>query len=384
MNVVSIREKNNSRTNEDLPSDMRRLFGIVGKNWKLLLAITMLGGVFGFFLGMVLPKQYESDAVVFVKVKQPTKSSAAAMLMDDQVAQCSYIIGLLKSRPLRDLVCKQLSTVEISKLGLDKPNPDMPLSFQRDDPSRMITITCRLRDPNLAAKFINLSLDAVGRLFTKHSRKDVTFISSQMQKTERQLENLGIETKAFQDKYKTWSVDDDAKGIIAQIRDLEAQKNTLDASLSALQSQLSGEVDPDELVKLRVQRNAQLSSLKVLGSQLSKLQNQLAGYPEIARKFVALQRKRDTLEKAYAVLCEQYQLAALPQIGEDGDYEIIERAVPIHEAVFPRKKTTSAVCALLALIIALEMIVIRRNRKTEYELQVQPESNASRHTVSAS
>jgi uncharacterized protein involved in exopolysaccharide biosynthesis len=156
-------------------------------------------------------------------------------------------------------------------------------------------------------------------------------------------------------------IDEQTKGIIKQLGDLDARLLALDVELQDVASQLSNAGELNSLVDLEVRRKAIESSRSFILTQRDDLRAQLGHLPEVAVTYARLERKIVLLGKTYELLTQQYQLARITQQGEDGDYQIIDHARPELRPVAPRRGVLSVAGGALALVVACFGIILRRS-----------------------
>jgi uncharacterized protein involved in exopolysaccharide biosynthesis len=156
-------------------------------------------------------------------------------------------------------------------------------------------------------------------------------------------------------------IDEMSKEMIRQLGELDGRLIVLDQELQAVISELSNAGRMNVLVEQEVRRRALESSKEYLVARREELHKQLTKLPAVGAEYVRLQRDVMVLTKVFELLTEQYQLTSITQKGEDGDYQIIDRARPNHKKVAPRTMVNTALGGFLTFILAGIAINLREN-----------------------
>ena len=84
----------------------------------------------------------------------------------------------------------------------------------------------------------------------------------------------------------------------------------------------------------------------------------------MAADYARLERNIAVYSKTFEILNQQYQLERITQKGEDGDYQIVDRAQPDPKPVAPRKSTNAAVGGVLCFMLTAALITSAKTEKT--------------------
>jgi len=263
---------------------------------------------------------------------------------------------VLESRPLKALVTRKLEPSVVDKLQLsDEP---LPVRITEDKRKGSLILTCRTNDPKLSAKVINLMLDNLSLVVVSSSQRKSQYLQKRIDETQQQLALEGRKLRRFEETHNIADLTEDAKASIVQMSNVEAELMRLNASLKSIDSELASSVDPEALVELKVKRRSEQSSRDYVAAQYAKLKRQMASMPAVGQQYSTLQRRIGVLEKTYEALSEHYQSSALSRVGEDGDYEIIERAEPVKRPVAPRKLWLTVMGGVLGFLLSCVSVYI--------------------------
>lgn len=368
-------EARNSR-NEDEINLMEYIRPLAPK-WKLLLLIVILGGIASFFLSRLLPKQYRSTAVVFVQ----QSSGAAGILRNLPISlgtggtNNAYLLAILQSNTLKLAVIDKLDLMH-NKYVFPKKTPTTDEALEVLDKILVITdskngtlkVSVTARNPELAARIANTAIDFLGKFVVTSSKRKVDFTAQKLKETEEKLIVAENDLKIFMERYKVASVEDQVKQMIMQLGALDAKILTVNAELTTLSSDLQSSANLSELVRKEVRAKSLNASLTFLRKQRSTLYNELMKLPTLGPKYADIQRRLMVLGKTFELLTEQYQLARVTQKGEDGDYQILDRARPNPKKVAPRCALLALAGSLLSFLIAALFINITSRRTPKRSL----------------
>lgn len=336
--------------------------------WKLLLVISLVCAVTSFIATRMLPKQYEAKATIYVQ-----GSSFASSLMRDlpiNINQSSssssgYIVTLLQSDAMRRDVISTLhlkSNPAYAKGGtkrVDEVLSDLRKSiFIDQDKNGGINIIVRAANPLLAANMANRMLDNLGSLVVTNSKDKVAFISHKLDDTDKRLQRTEDELLGFQQHNKIASIDQETRDMLDKLNQLDGRLVSVNMDLQQTGSELVNEGDMNSLIALEVRKKSLQSSKAYLTKEINKLQGRIGNYPSFAMRYLRLQRRIGVLSKTFDLLNEQLQLANISQHGENGDYQVVDRARPIHKPVLPKLALNTAIGGLLGVVIPAGIMVL--------------------------
>jgi len=368
-------ESNEIRTSDEI--DLIQVLAPLTARWKLLLVIGFLGCVGGFLYSRTLPRIYASSATIYVQQAQ----GAAGLLRNLPVSLGSssggtsygYILTLLRSESLRNLAIKNLNLLDNQKFTYGEKLTDIQalgrlskMVSVLDGKDGSIALGAETRDPELAANIVNTMVDGLGKLVQTASTRKANFIEHKLNTTSNDLARAEEEMSKFMETHDVTMIDEQTKGMIQQLGELDIRLLDLDAKLQSLDSNLTNEGDLNRLVDKEVERKSLEQSRNYIAGERDKLKAQLDKLPEVGTQYVRIQRKITVLGKTFELLTEQYQLARITQKGEDGDYQVIDRAWPNLRKVAPKTIPICLMGGIAADALAIVIIfLLDRSRRTK-------------------
>src|SRR4030067_1216828 len=115
----------------------------------------------------------------------------------------------------------------------------------------------------------------------------------------------------------------------SKLAELDGRALGVEVQLREIESELANSGELNALVQLEVRKKALQESKQFLDARIEEIQRSMGELPVVTLRYARLQRNVVVLSKTYELLTEQYQLATISQHGEDGDYQIIDRARPV-------------------------------------------------------
>jgi len=317
--------------------------------WKLLLVVAVVMGAAGLLYARTLPRVYESTASIYVQ------SGSASLLRNLPIpiaptgSSSGYLVTLLQSDALGKMTIDKLNLRRDRYFTASGPMTliDALKALDRavtvnENKNGAITLAVRAQDPKLAADIANTMLDGLGLLVVTGGKRKADFIEQRLEETTRDLADAEEEMSGFLTKNKVAGIEDQTRQLITELGDLDGKILDVDAELQGVKSELSNAGNLDSLVDQEVRKRALESSRDLLVQKEKQIRARLEGLPPIGVQYARIQRKIAVLTQTFQTLTEQYQLARITQKGEDGDYQIIDRAQPNPKKVAPS-------CAVMAL-----------------------------------
>ncbi|MCX6343910.1 MAG: Wzz/FepE/Etk N-terminal domain-containing protein [Armatimonadetes bacterium] len=346
--------------------DLIDYFAPLIARWKLLLVASLLGAIAMFAYSRSLPKVYQSSATIYVQ----QSSGASSLLRNLPISlptsgggSSGYLVTLLQSDSLLRQVSAQYDLPHNwGMVGKKRLNEDETIELfcnnlaVSENKGGSITIKLKAYSPDLAAKIINTMLDNLESLMVTSSKKKIAFISEKLTDTSRDLDRAEQKLTKFLENNNVTLIDEETRAWIQQMGVLEGNILELDTQLQSIKSELNSEGNLDILVSQEVKRKSLESSREFVAKKRDELTAKLANLPAMATKYAQLQREIMVLSKTYELLTEQYQMARITQKGEDGDYQIIDRARPNNKKIAPRVMLNTAIGGIITFLFVAVLI----------------------------
>ena len=365
-----------SRAEDTFEIDVGDVVSRLSAKWKILLLVGILTAAAAYGISRLLPRTYESTATIYVQ----QGSSNLGLLRDLPIGrpllgggESSYFITLLGSDTMLKSVISDLDLARRTDFGSSGvPGDEEAIKrlrrriLVRENRNGGIDIAARAPNPELASEIANSFLDNLGKLVTTSSTRKVAFISTKLREVGRELRSAENELLEFQKENDVAAIDEETRSMIERLAGLDGQSLVLEMDLRQVESELANAGELNALVELQVRKKSIESSKSYLDGQIDDMQRRMAAVPAVALRYARLKRSVLILSKTLELLTEQYQLATVSQHGEDGDYQIIDRARPIKEPVFPRTMLNAALGGLLGFVTCAFLVIrsgkVRRGR----------------------
>lgn len=252
---------NNEQDNDTI--DLRKLFSLMNRKKKIVMAIIVICTIIATILAFVLPKSYQSTTLVRVKSTSPMagyQAMAAGFDIDISgggIASPESYIELMKSREVLNPIIDKLDLPEENKEkltveGFVKSNLEITNTKKTD----LITIAAYGKTPEEAQMISQGVADNFLTLMTKLNKEDnsttLKFLDERVKIAKEEMETAENKLAAYQQEHKIYAPDEQAKAIIANL-------NTYDNSIAQLQAQNEG--DNAKLVGVTSQLEQQNASL---------------------------------------------------------------------------------------------------------------------------
>ncbi len=337
--------------------------------WKLVLLVFVLGGITAFSISWMQPKIYRSEASIYVQQNSTASSllkSLPISLGTGASSSNAYFLTLLQSQSMRISVIDRMD-LRHNKLLFPHEIPTMSEALLKmaditsvaENKTGGIVISVTTTSPKLAADIANTMLDLLGKYVITTSKKKISYTSGRLEQTEKDLDDAEKSLMNFLEHNDVASIDEQTKQMIERLGTSETDILTVEAEIKKVTSELENAGDVDSLVDLEVRQRSLIASRDYLQSKRDELRKALSKLPAVAAKYARIQRKIIVLSKTFEMLTEQYQLAQITQKGEDGDYQIVDRARPNPKKVGPRNTINAALGAILSALAACFIINIR-------------------------
>ncbi|MCE5322970.1 hypothetical protein LLG46_06610 [bacterium] len=342
--------------------------------WKFILIVAIFCGLIAFFYSRTLPEIYQSKATFFVQQNSSVSSLVNSLPIAGLGAssgQSGYFLTILQSNTLKRQVVRRLKLVDNRHFMKKCPNGLNPESAAvealtsattiNQDKNGSISLSVRAQQPKLAADIANAMLDQMEVMVIRISTRKSDFIEERIDETKTDLAKAEDDMSRFLEKNQVASIDEQTKLMVDKLSKLDADLLDVNTKLQGLYSELATAGNLDDLVNKEVSQKSLEATRDYIQNERTKLTLQIEKLPETATKYARIQRRVAVLSKTYELLTEQYQIAQITQKGEDGDYQIIDRARPNPEKVAP-SNTSNAIFGFLVGMLIMSVVLLIRSR----------------------
>jgi uncharacterized protein involved in exopolysaccharide biosynthesis len=308
---------------------------------KSLMSDPEIGGT-GYMPGMVTP----SDIFAYM-----LKSGAISSIV---VEECNLVNYYKKQKYFINNPRKTM--YEVNKMLNKSTSIDV-------SEERFISITVQDKNPAKAAEIANKYGDALDRVYTKlnmtQGRTMREFIEGRLRQEEHLLKSSEDSLNAFQNKYRTVSLDDEMKAVIEMSAQIEAQIVSKKIEFEAMKT-YGNEDNPQ---------------IKALQNQIAKAEQQLAEIIQGRRDkniFVPFskapdvgmalgRRLRDVKihQEVYLLLVQQLEQAKILEAKDTPKIQFLERASPPWKKSWPKRMFIVLFGFVIGCLAGILIVLIR-------------------------
>lgn len=348
--------------------------------WEKRLLIAIITGAFiilSVILAFVLPAYYESSTTVLpITADQNSALSQYAGLAalaginlpgGGSSTPVQKIVAILKSRTLCERVVSDLKLVPMILDHPEKITDRDPfaaaveqfqknyLDVNKDDKTNVIEITATFRNPAMAQKIANYSVEVLGSILNEKnltvSKASIKMLEQQIAEQEKKVSDLQTQMARFQKDTKIITAEGQVTSAMTLYASLLQQKIGLEVNLSRLESALSPE--NSQILTVRAQLDAVNDQIKRIESSTGVGSISMGKAPEQIVEYQNIYRDLDIATKIYAGLLATYQNQKLQEAQDQLFIEVIDPAPLPEIRAKPKRKIIVVVGAISGAAIGL-------------------------------
>jgi uncharacterized protein involved in exopolysaccharide biosynthesis len=352
---------------------------------RFLFRISIYGLALFTLIAFLIPKRYESSAVLMPPDDQSSSGMMLAATLASKVSgglggiagdvlglksSGDLFIGILRSRTVQDDLIKKFDLrTEYGTRQWDKTRKILAARtmISEDRKSGIITITITDNDPKraaaVAAEYVAELNTVVSQLSTSSAHRERVFLEERIAQVKQDLESAEKDFSQFASKNGAIDIKEQGRAMVASAASLEGQ-------LIAAQSELQG------LKQIYSENNVRVRSLRARISELQSQLQQMGGkqevgadatasdtndlYPSIRKlpllgvPYADLYRRTRVQEAVFESLTQEYELAKVAEAKEIPSVRVLDPPdVPEHKSFPPR-----LVIMVLGLIFSFACAVV--------------------------
>lgn len=254
---------NNAKDNDTI--DLKKLFSLMIEKKKIVIAIIVVCTLIATIVAFILPKSYQSTTLVRVKSNNISSMAGYATMSagfgidigGGSSGSSESYIELMKSREVLNPIIEKvdLTDEEREKLKMEDFIKKY-LEITNTKKTDLITIAAYGKTPEEAQMISQGVADNFLALMTKLNKEDnssvLKFLDKHIKIAKEEMETAENKLQAYQQEYKIYAPDEQAKAIIANL-------NNYDTTIAQLQAQSEG--DSAKLAGVTSQLEQQNASL---------------------------------------------------------------------------------------------------------------------------
>ncbi|MEY4374859.1 MAG: hypothetical protein RL760_1026 [Candidatus Eisenbacteria bacterium] len=341
--------------------DLRPLVRRVWAQRRVVLVTTVVAGVLGVLVSMVVPKWYRSTAVILPPEETDLTANLGVMgralskfpalgEFGEYTTPADIYKAILRSRTVQGEVVdrfqllgvyrtksRETALKRLAKSTGVKLNPDGTIEVYVED-----------RDPRRAAAMATGMLEAldhynIAKRNTQGHRTRV-FLERRVAEVDSALHATEVALREYQETHRTVApVSAAQSGDVSSMADLMAQKIALEVRIGVLRGYLRE--DNDQLVQAR--------------RQLAELERQIGRIPALQSDLQRLMRDNKLQEQLYLLLSAELEDARVKEMRDTPTVSVLDAPAVPEKHQGPRKSLFGLVAAMLAAVGA-SVVVMRR------------------------
>ncbi|WP_298973364.1 polysaccharide biosynthesis tyrosine autokinase [uncultured Psychrobacter sp.] len=185
---------------------------------------------------------------------------------------------------------------------------------------------------------------------TEDTTRTLEFMETQIPVLREKLEDSEAEFNEFRTKYGTIDVSQEAEILLAENSQIDTQLSELKLKKADLTTYYT---DEHPLV---IQINEQIA---VLNARKQKIDNTIAGLPEVQREFLKLSQDTEINREIYLNLLKNYQQLQIAKAGQTGFARIIDLPINTFDAIAPKKLLIMILALLLGGMLGSMLVLVK-------------------------
>ena len=185
---------------------------------------------------------------------------------------------------------------------------------------------------------------------TEDTTRTLEFMETQIPLLREKLEDSEAEFNEFRTKYGTIDVSQEAEILLKENSQIDTQLSELKLKKADLTTYYT---DEHPLV---IQINEQIA---VLNARKQKIDNTIAGLPEVQREFLKLSQDTEINREIYLNLLKNYQQLQIAKAGQTGFARVIDLPINTFAAIAPKKLQIMILALLLGGMLGTMLVLLK-------------------------
>jgi capsule polysaccharide export protein KpsE/RkpR len=353
-------------------------------NERRLIARTLLAGLLlGTLLALLLPKRYESSAVLMPPDSQSSSGMAMIAALTARTGNGlgafagdllglkstgAMFVGIFRSRTVEERLVERFDLKKVYSVHLDvdaRRTLAENTAISEDRKSGIITITVTDHDPKRAAAIAQAYVEELDRLVadlsTSSAHRERVFLGERLIAVKQELDQASREFSQFASKNIAIDIKEQGKAMV------EAAA-TLQGELIAAESQLKG------LEEIYTPSNVRVRSVQARISELRRQLEKLGGkvpnsgtsepadgtplfpsirmLPLLGVTYADMYMRAKIQETVFETLTQQYELAKVQEAKETPSVKVLDAPAIPERRSFPPRTVVVGLCVFVAFAAA--------------------------------
>lgn len=350
-------------------------FYVLVKWRKLIIINFMIVSVAAVIISILMPKWYQSTAVIMSPKSQSLGLDIASMVSKLPISGLGLPVGstetqafmaILKSRTIMEEIIRKYDLIRVYErkdieltLKALAENVDVALGDEGQ-----IVLSVLDRDPERAAAMASSLVSALDSIHTQlnvqKARNDRIFVEERLTKNKKDLKKAEEQLKTFQEEYGVVDVPEQTKAAIATAAEIQGIIYASEVELRTKEKYLAP--NHDEIINLKRKLN---ELKKKLGELKFGVESANGGFanrdnlfvpfesvPNIGLEYIRLLREVEVQNKIFEFLTQMYEQAKIEEAKETPSLQVLDHPrVPLRKAK-PKRAIIVIVAALFSLVLS--------------------------------
>lgn len=365
---------------------------MLAKRRGMIIGITLIATLIAAGISMVLPKWYQSEALLLPPKDVSTTMESLSRLeevvsvtgglnLPVMVTPSDVYARILKSRTIADRVIDQFDLQRRYETATRVETYEALLSHARFTVTEegLLNISVEDREPQVAADMANAFVSEVNRvnqeIVVGRARKNREFIESRLHQVRAELDSSRSALESFQKKYRAVDFDEQTRLAIEQASNLKVSLAQVELDLQLAEQSL-GKDHPDLLQRKQRRSiiNQQLEDLEKGGQDSSYFSLPVASIPSLRGQYEMLYSRVRVSEGLYTTLLEQLEQAKIQESNETPTISVLDPARLPELRSRPKRTLIVGGTLLFSLLFSIMLAAIfeyldrlRENKPLDYE-----------------
>jgi uncharacterized protein involved in exopolysaccharide biosynthesis len=351
--------------------------------WRvLLLRVAAASLVVSITVSLLLPPWYASTATCL----PPREGESRGLLLSifskvgmdfgasgliSQAPQADLMIGILKSRTVREQVVDRFDLVSVYR-AKSREHAIRDLGHHlwvNNTPEGLIEVRVEDRDKQRAADMANSFLEFLDsynrRASVEQARRTVGFVEQALAQNRGRLEEAAEKLRSFQEEHHAVELTEQTKATVEAMARLESERAGLEIQKGVLETYaLPGQVDVRDL-RARIGRiDDMIGQMGGSGSSVSREGEggsvflPVGRIPELALRLADLTREVLVQEKVYEFLTAQLEEARIQESRNLQVIQVLDEAVPPIQKARPRRSLVVLLTIFLSFLVSAALAMV--------------------------
>jgi uncharacterized protein involved in exopolysaccharide biosynthesis len=309
----------------------------------------------------VMPPKQKNALGLLTSITRATsslRSLGIGGIPSDDLAEYQTILS--SRRVMEDVIGKfnllEVYDVDTMEKGVKELRSNVEIVRGKEDVSLEIIVYDT--NPQRAADIANYFVEVLNKVYTELSvseaRGNRKFLEQRYLKVLADLKNAEEQYKAFQERYRVFSIPDQVKAAVTAAATLHSQIVLKEVELGVLSQSISADNPEREHIEMELRElKKQLRDLETGGEkEANRFIPPLAKAPEIGIEYLRRYRELEIQGKILELLMPLYEQAKIEEQRSTPSVLILDRAVPAEKASKPKRLLLTIAITLFAFLVA--------------------------------